>query len=465
MSIYRDCDICGGAEKELTPEMFRAWGTALGAMLEPGAKFVMGGDVRTSTPGFLAALGDGLCRTGMDLVDLGVLPTPMIRYAKRRLGAGGCAMVTASHGEAGLNGLQWMLGDRPPTSKEVRRLKNAAEGKRPSAAGKRLPTERRSVDVTYDYVAWLQETWLDTPPIFRPAVLDPMHGAWACRARRYLQAVFPHSFFSSIHDTPDGALGGIAPDCARGDLLHDLSLAVEYQRAYVGVALDGDGDRVAFVDDEGSLLTAEETVWIFLQSFALELPGQKIVVDVRFSDRILEAIRQLGGEPMIERSGHAAVFGRMLESAALLGIESNGHYFFRDLAGGDDGLYAACRLISFLIRSGEKLSDLRRSCPEVFITPDLRVGVKPHARSAILQKVRDVFAAFPQTEIDGVRVQFPEGWALVRALATEPAVVFRFEACDWSALAALISRVSDALPEIGDTLWARYDEAMGLPVE
>ena len=131
MGIYRECDICGDAEKELTPEIYRAWGTALGEMLEPGTKFVVGGDVRTSTPGFLSALGDGLCQTWMDLVDLGVLPTPMIHYAKRRLGAAGCAIVTASHGAAGLNGLQWMIGDQPPTSKEVRRLKNW----RPKASG------------------------------------------------------------------------------------------------------------------------------------------------------------------------------------------------------------------------------------------------------------------------------------------------------------------------------------------
>ena len=181
--------------------------------------------------------------------------------------------------------------------------------------------------------------------------------------------VFPHSFFSSIHDTPDGAFGGITPDCARGDLLHDLSLAVEHQRAYVGVALDGDGDRVTFVDDEGSLLTADETAWIFLQSFAAELAGQKIVVDVKFSDSIPKAIREFGAEPIIARSGHIALFGRMLESGALFGMETNGHYFFRDLAGGDDGLYAACRLIAFLTRSGENLSDLRRSCPKFSSPP------------------------------------------------------------------------------------------------
>ena len=381
MSIYKPCDIRGCATRELTPDLYHQWGRTLGQQVEPGAKFVVGGDVRLSTPEFLGALIDGLCDAGVDLVDLGTLPTPMIYYAKRRLAAAGCAIVTASHNPADVNGLKWMIGEPPPTEDDVRSLEQAtASGRRTKKAGRphpnplpkgegtktarRLRTKPRTLDVSFDYVAWLQEVWMDTPSLARPVVLDTMHGAWACRARRYLQAVFPHTLFSAIHDTPNGTFNGQSPDCSRPERLEQLGEAVYHQRACLGIAFDGDGDRVALVDNEGNLLSAEEATWVLLQSLGPGLPGERFVYDVKFSDRIPEAARRLGAEPLVERSGHAFIRSRMLESKARFGAEVSGHYFFRDLAGGDDGLFAACWMIAHLAQSADgSLAELRRACP------------------------------------------------------------------------------------------------------
>ena len=463
MSIYKPCDIRGLAGTELTAELYRRWGLALGAQVGAAAKFVVGGDVRASTPEFLDALVKGLCQAGVDLVDLGPLPTPMIYYAKRRLKAAGCAIVTASHNPAEVNGLKWMIGDRPPSQQDVRALRRAAEQR--AKRNSRRPTKSRRLDVTFDYVAWLQETWIDAPPMPRPVVLDAMHGAWARRARRYLQAVFPHSIFWAIHDEPDGSFAGRVPDCSQAELLEELSHAVYQQRAALGIAFDGDGDRVAFVDDDGNPLTAEEAAWVLLQSFAGELEGERFVYDLKFSDRVAEAARRLGAEPLVERSGHAFLRKRMLAARARFGAEISGHYFFRELDGGDDGLLAACRMIAYLARSGKSLSRLRGECPEVFVTPDLRVGVKARQSQALIRQVQASFAKYPQTGIDGVRVEFPDGWAGVRSSVTEAALTFRFEAADWPGLSKLVWRFSRSLPEIGDALWARYEEAIGLAEE
>jgi len=464
VSIYKPCDIRGSAADELTSDLYRRWGLTLGQQVEPKAKFVVGGDVRDSTPGFQAALLDGLCETGLDVVDLGTLPTPMIYYAKRRLGAPGCAIVTASHNPPHVNGLKWMIGDRPPSEKDVRALKRGAELARRKRS-QRTRTDPRTLDVTFDYVAWLQEAWVDTPVVRRPIVLDGMHGVWACRARRYLQAVFPHSVFSAIHDAPDSSFGGRSPDCSHHDSLVDLGEAVYQQRALLGIAFDGDGDRVAFVDDEGTPLSAEETTWILLQSFGEEISGKPFVYDVKFSDRVPEAARKLGAEPIVERSGHTFIRNRMLQTGAPFGAEISGHYFFRELAGGDDGLYAACRMIAYLAGCGKPLSQVRRKSPKVYVTPDLRVRVKARYRRTVVRSVRDAWSKYPQSEVDGVRIRFPDGWALVRNSVTEPALTFRFESRTWSGLAKLVSKFCDSLPEVGEALWASYEDAMGIVYE
>ena len=464
MSIYLPCDIRGIEATELTPQLYRRWGLILGQQVPAKEKFVVGGDVRASTPGYLAALVEGLCQAGVDLIDLGTIPTPMIYYAKRRLAAAGCAIVTASHNPARINGLKWMIGDRPPTPRDIRALKRAAEQRSIGRNG-RTATSPRGLDVSFDYVAWLQETWFGAPPMPRPIVLDVMHGTWARRARRYLQAVFLHSIFSAIHDEPDGSFAGRAPDCACLEHVEDLAEAVYQHRAALGIAFDGDGDQVAFVDDEGNPLTAEEATWVLLQSFAGELPAEQFVYDLKFSDRIPEAAGQLGAQPLVERSGHAFIRNRMLSTDALFGAEISGHYFFRALGGDDDGLYSACRMISFLARTGRSLSELRRACPPVHVTPDLRIGLKARDVRALIERVRQCFAGYPQSELDGVRVEFPDGWALVRNSVTEAAVSFRFEAAAWNGLAELVWTFCETLPEIGNALWSRFLDAMGLPDE
>jgi phosphomannomutase / phosphoglucomutase len=292
-------------------------------------------------------------------------------------------------------------------------------------------------------------------------VLDPMHGCWAEKARRYLHAIFPQCLFSTIHDTVDAHFGGRAPDCSQPHDLLDLCEAVYRERAHLGIAFDGDGDRIALVDNEGVALTAEEATFVLLDCYGDQLRGERFIYDLKFSDRIAEAARQFGAEPLVERSGHAFLRARMCDSKAVFGAEVSGHYFHRALIGGDDGLYTACLLIAHLARSDRALSELRRACPPVYMTPDLRVSVSLDEQPRIIAQVRAAWSQFPQRLTDGVRIDTPGGWALVRSSVTEPALTFRFEGLDWHALEDLVERFCDSLADVGDELWTRYKVAMG----
>lgn len=460
MSIYRPCDIRGDGVRELSPAMYRAWGAWLGRRLPRAAKFVAGGDVRDSTPAFLAAFMEGLCQNGLDVVNLGILPTPMVYYAKRRLQAEGCAVVTASRKAASLNGLKWMLGDGPPSPGDVADMKNALgnAGNEVSAA----QTRPRTLDVSFDYVACLQETFVDSLTAQQHVVVDSMGGAWAGRARRYLQAIFPQCLFSSVHDSADGRFGGREPDCSRSEALRELSEAVYRERAHVGIAFDGDGDRLALVDDQGVALNPEETAWTLLQCFGEELRGQAFVHDMRLSDRLVEAAERQGAHPVAARGGHGFLCSRMRECGAAFGMETNGHYFHRALEGHDDALYTACRLIAFLARSDQRLSDLRQACPSVYMTPELRVSVPWAAQAEIMAAVCSAWQGFPQQTLDGVRIEIPGGWALVRSSHSEPALAFRFEGLDWHALEDIVEKFCRYLPDpLGKEVWASYASALG----
>jgi phosphomannomutase / phosphoglucomutase len=460
VSIYKPCDIRGEVADELTPELYHRWGYALGLQVKLGEKFVVGGDFRASTPDFLEALLEGLAESGVDAVNLGQLPTPMIYHAQRRLKAAACAIVTASHNPSLVNGLKWMIGNRPPAPGDVEALRRS-----PIAAPEENHRTRRpprSMDISFDYVANLQETWLEAMNAQLHLVIDPMHGCWAGRARRYLHAIFPQCLFTAIHDTIEEDFAGQAPDCSRHALLVDLGEAAYRERAHAGLAFDGDGDRLAVVDENGSPLSGEETAWILLDSFGEELRGRRFVHDLKFSNRLVERARELGAEPVVERSGHAFVRAKMVDSGALFGAEVSGHYFFEALQGGDDGFYAACRLVAHLARTSVPLSKLRRNCPTIYITPDLRLFVSRDAHAEILEGVRTAWESFEQTNLDGIRIDTPSGWILVRPSVTEEALTFRFESIDWQALDDLVDRFSHTLPEeLGDELVGHYAAAMG----
>ena len=456
MSVYQPCDIRGPVA-DLSTSLYRRWGEALGRQVPRGETMVVGGDRRPSTPDFKQALLEGLLESDIEVADLGIVPTPMVYFARRATRAAGCAIVTASHNPPGVNGLKWLVGELPPTEDDVEQLREEAE-LADHRVGFPIRGSKISLDVTGEYSNWIAATYQRASDLADlTIVLDPKNGCWAERARLILARLFPKAQVQAIHDRPDGRFPEGNADCSRTRHLLALSRAVQDRGAAVGIAFDGDGDRVAFVDATGRALRAEETTWVLLQSFGDTLCDQAFVYDCKFSDRIPEGAAQLGATPLVERSGHAFIRRRMLESQALFGAEISGHYFYRALRGGDDGLFTACRMIQRIVLIHATLADLRESCPAIYMTPDLRLIVKPDQRDQIIEQLQIAFGRYPQTRIDGVRVDFPDGWGLVRRSVTDSRqLTFRFEGRDRKSLAAVVRRFRDGMPAFGDRLYEAY---------
>lgn len=452
MSVYKACDIRGPVA-ELSPALYQAWGRVLGNRVATGDVFLAGGDVRVTTPQFLAALINGLVEAGARTIDLGILPTPMAWFAGRHLGARGVIVVTASHSPPGINGLKWTVDELPPTETEIAELRRSVET---GLLGRCRPGgSTSSFDPTPQYRDWLCRRWEGSPVTGR-IIVDPGSGCWAGRAAPLLAAAFPGLLVEAIHDAPDGLFRERHPDSARPEHLAALAATVIRQGADLGIAFDGDGDRVALVDGEGVVLSPEETAWILVQGLAEEWPGRAFIYDVKCSSRVPEEVRRLGGRPEPQRSGHAFIRTRMIERQALFGAEISGHYFHGELRGGDDGLFTACRVLAWLAAGGRSLIEARRACPAIHATPDLRLAVVPEEQDALLERVRAAFSAQPQSSLDGVRLEFPDGWALVRRSVTAAELTFRFEGDSGSSLDRIVREFAARLGALGERLESAY---------
>ena len=460
MSIYKACDIRGDAATELSAERYRAWGETLGNLVPAGARFVVGGDVRNSTPPFRESLLRGLVAAGIRVLELGTLPTPMVYFAQRHLQAAGCATVTASHSPTGVNGLKWSLNGQPPNGRQVAMLRAAGEVIEPpfeEAAADRQAGSREPADVAGSYLDWLAgRGTAGSGPSPDNVVIDPGNGCWAGRCGPLLSRLFPSTRFHLIHDHADGNFPERDPDCAAPEHLEGLSATVRDLSADLGIAFDGDGDRGACCDGGGTVLTAEQVTWVLLHSFASELPGQTTVHDVKMSDLVLHTAGRLGARPVVERSGHAFIRARMLEAGARFGAELSGHYFYRELQGGDDGLFTACRLLDFLAAEQRTLRELRLACPPVFTTPDLRLPIHGDEQDRVIVAVRDSFSSHPQLFVDGVRIDFADGWGLIRKSVTEEAITCRFEGAGAAALDRIVDAFGVALGTHGAALLELY---------
>ena len=447
MSVYKPCDIRGPVS-ELSPELYAAWGRSIGRRLDPGSDVYVGGDVRTSTPEFLKALASGLCDTGARVHDLGIVPTPLVYFAKRTRAASACAIVTASHNPPDRNGLKWMIGDRPPTEETVSEF----EREQHELGGGTTGGSFAKADVWKDYGQWIAEVTEAPKSHGLRMLLDPGNGSWAGHAAGLYRKFFPGAAVEAIHDRRDGSFRERNPDSAIPQNLGTLKHRVMNEGFDVGLAFDGDGDRISFVDERGNVLTAEEITAILLSSFDNEMLGQAFVYDIKFSEVVPRAASALGARAFVERSGHAFIRTRMLEEAALFGAEISGHYFYRELDGGDDAFYTGLILLRHLLRTGRSLSSLRSECHPVYMTPDVRIHANPEKASRVFELIRGKFGDARITTVDGIKLTFAHGWALVRRSVTEPALTFRFEGTSRHDLDHIVSMFCDSVPGLKDAI-------------
>ncbi len=442
MSIFKDCDIRGVYGEELDENTGLRLGKALSRNLA-GRLVVVGGDLRPSTSALKGALVEGLVWGGCHVIDVGHVPTPALYYAKRALDAHGAVMVTASHNPARYNGFKLMIGDRSVTPETLDDLARVmAEG----AFVPGLGTVRESA-IAAAYAGALVRAF---PGLSRRrVVVDAGNGSmWDVAPdvlRRAGQSVEP------LFCEPDGSFPHRNPNPAIPAHLAALRQRVCEVGAELGIAYDGDGDRVVFVDERGEVQPADRVLVLFLRHALAEHPGGGVVYDLKASSVVAEETQAAGGRPLMEKSGHAFIKARLLDEGAVLGGEVSGHYFFGAI-GSDDALYATLYYLRVLDAMGLSPSRALATVPAYPITPDIRVACPPEEAEAILAELERGLSDRPIDRLDGVRARFEHGWALARRSVTEPLITLRFESHTAEELAHIQERVRAASPRLARLL-------------
>jgi len=424
-AMFREYDIRGLAEGELTdPVVERVAMAAAAVYVREGKKEIaMGMDGRPSSPRIKELFSRTLARYGLRVTDLGLVPTPVVYFAAFQHNMGGAVIITASHNPSEYNGFKILLGTAAlygDQIKEIYRL--AVDGP--------FPVEKKGAikkkDILPEYLAYIEKN-ISLKKKVR-VVVDAGNGTGGITApelyRRLGAEVIP--LFCDV----DGRFPNHHPDPTVEKNLQDLIAKVRETGAELGIGLDGDADRIGVVDGRGRILWGDQLLVIYARDILKSHPGATIISEVKASEVLYAEIRKHGGVPIMWQAGHSLIKKKLFEVNALLAGEVSGHVFFHDKwFGFDDAVYAGARLLEILAAADASLGDIFDSIPHVFNTPELRVDCGDDVKFRVVDAIRDYFKKIlPVIDIDGARVKFPHGWALVRASNTQPSLVVRYEA-------------------------------------
>ncbi|SDL98989.1 phosphomannomutase [Oryzisolibacter propanilivorax] len=446
-AIFKAYDIRGIVPATLNEDVARALGRAFGmaARRQGEAAVAVGRDGRVSGPALAAALIEGLVEVGLRVIDVGAVTTPMLYFAASTLCTSGI-QVTGSHNPKDYNGFKMVLAGRAIFGEEIQALRRAIEAQDWQAAP---GGDVRQADVLPDYTARITGDVRLARPM--KIVVDSGNGIAGASAPGIFRALGCEvvELFSEV----DGSFPNHHPDPSKPENLRDLIAALQGSGAELGLAFDGDGDRLGIVTRSGENIFPDRQMMLFARDVLARVPGAPIVFDVKCTQRLAPAIAEAGGEPVMFKTGHSLIKAHMKQLNSPLGGEMSGHIFFKERwYGFDDGTYAGCRLLEILSRHADASAVLEQ-LPTSHSTPELNVACKegePHALSAELQALAaDAFAAPARVStIDGLRVDWPDGFGLIRASNTTPVLVLRFEGQTPEALAriegemrALLARV------------------------
>jgi len=444
-TILREYDIRGIVGDTLTETDAYALGRTYAAIaLEEGAKRIaVGRDGRTHSGMLEGALVRGLTEGGCDAVLTGMGPSPMLYFATYHLDVDGGIQVTGSHNPADYNGFKMLLKGRSVFGEEIQGIgRRAAGGQWSSGTG-----TIEEVDVRAAYVDRLLEDFSGKP--FRIG-WDAGNGA-AGPILEMLVERLPGEHFTILTEV-DGRFPNHHPDPTVEANLADLKRLVAYKQLDFGIAFDGDGDRIGAVDGEGRVIWGDQLLMILAEAVLREEPGSTIIADVKASQTFFDKVAELGGKPLMWKTGHSLIKSKMKESGAPLAGEMSGHIFFKHRwYGFDDALYAAVRLIEAVSQSGRSLTEIMDSMPKTTATPEMRFQVDETRKFAVVDEVRERLSADGATvdATDGVRVSTGDGWWLLRASNTQDVLVARAEASDESGVERLIAQIDEQLEKSG----------------
>ena len=455
--IFRAYDIRGIVGDTLTPEIVRWIGRAIGAeAYHRGVQtLVVGRDGRHSSPEMVASLVRGLRESGRDVVDIGRAPTPALYFAAEHLETGSGVMVTGSHNPPDYNGLKIVLAGESLHSDAIQDLRRRIEeNDLDSGQDVRGQGNLRSTEIIGDYIRRIRE---DFPAALgreaRKIVIDCGNGVAGDVAPRLFRAL-GHDVMELYCDV-DGDFPNHHPDPSVPANLRDLIASVRENEADLGLAFDGDGDRLGVVDGDGTIIWPDRQMMLFARDVLSSRPGAEIIFDVKCSGLLADQIAKLGGRPVMWKTGHSLIKTRLRQSGAPLAGEMSGHIFFADRwYGFDDALYAGARLVQILVGLGEPSSRVFAQLPAAKSTPELRVAVGEGVQSRLVESLLagDYFADAKKTTIDGLRVDFADRWGLARASNTEPSLVLRFEGVDDDALERIKEEFRQVLLSVDSSL-------------
>ena len=443
----REYDIRGVVGKTLSGDDAFAIGRCFGTVIRRagGSKVAVGYDGRLSSPMLEQRLVAGFVACGLEVLKIGCGPTPMLYYASYALGADGAMMVTGSHNPPDYNGFKAMLGKKPFFGAQIQEIGRMA------AAGDVVDEAQgseRYIDVREDYVARVLKDYDGTREL--TVVWDPGNGSGG-EITEMLAARLPGRH-TVINARIDGNFPAHHPDPTVAKNLEQIIAAVREQNADLGIAFDGDADRIGVVDGEGNILFGDQLLVVLARDVLRNRPGETIIADVKASQVLFDEIAKAGGTPLMWKTGHSLIKSKMAETGSPLAGEMSGHIFFADKwYGFDDAPYSAVRLLGIVSRAAESLAETRAAMPVVINTPELRFDCPEERKFVVVAEVKDRLArsGAQVQDVDGVRVLTEDGWWLLRASNTQAVLVARCEAKSEEGLERLKSSLSEQLQASG----------------
>lgn len=424
-SIFRAYDIRGIVDQTLTSETVYAIGRALGTLaVQKGEKrMALGRDGRLSGPPLAKALSAGILASGCDVIDIGMLPTPLLYYSTYVLDTTSGVMLTGSHNPPEYNGLKMMISGETLAESGIQNLYNHILRQDYSSGDGQLSEleiiERYIIHVARDVnLARPLKVVVDCGNGVAGSVVPELYRRLGCEV-------------IELYCDIDGTFPNHHPDPSQLENLRDLILEVKKQNADIGLAFDGDGDRLGVVTNEGEVIWPDRQLMLFAKAVLNEHPGAKIIYDVKCTNHLEKMIEEHGGVPLMWKTGHSLIKSKLAETQAVLAGEMSGHIFFKDRwYGFDDAIYAGARLLQILSNRSQKCNEIFDEIPDSVNTPELKVYVDENEKFSLMEKLisHANFTEANSITIDGLRLNFKDGWGLVRPSNTTPCLVLRFEA-------------------------------------
>jgi phosphomannomutase/phosphoglucomutase len=446
--IFREYDIRGVWEKDLTGRAVNAIGKAFSSYLKEHSlkdtlTVTVGRDVRLSSPAIFSHLADGLLSSGLDVIDIGVCPTPLQYFSLHRLPVDGGIMITGSHNPPEFNGLKLSIGRETLFGESIQDLRRILEKDEVIRGSGKM----RGYDMISEYSAYIKSLFGSFKGI--RVVVDAGNGTGGLVAPAIMRSLGCEVI--ELYCEPDGRFPNHHPDPVVPENMEDLIIRVKSEKAHIGIGYDGDSDRIGVVDEDGNAVWGDTLLAIFARDILEKNPGATVIGEVKCSQTLFDEVKRLGGNPIMGKVGHSLIKSKMKETGALLAGEMSGHLFFADrYFGYDDAIYTSLRLIEILSLKGKPYSvkNLLSDIPPSVATPEIRVECPDEVKFKVIEQAKEAFLEYPLIDVDGIRIQFDDGWGLIRASNTQPVIVLRFEAKDKNSLDRIRRLVEERLEKI-----------------